>query len=117
MIPEYAEAAEHNHAANARKIAARAFGFTMLVVMLSIAFLMIGIIFVVQKVSPLTPSGAHCGAACQTIAVPPGPVACDVAAAPTAVPGVTGGGEVSGRAGGQYRGDKVGDAETPPAKP
>lgn len=115
MILEYAEAAEHNRAANAPKIAARAFGFTMLVVMLSIAFLMIGIIFVVQKVSPPPPSGAARVAACQTIAVPPGPVACDAAAAArTAAPGATGGGEVSGRAGSQHRGDKVGAAKTPP---
>jgi hypothetical protein len=122
MILEYAEAAEHNRAANAPKVAARAFGFTMLVVMLSIAFLMIGIMFVVQRVSQPPPSGAPRVAACQTIAAPPGPVACDAAgaAARAAAPGAAGRGEVSGRAGGQHRGDKVNDeAKTPlpPAPP
>jgi hypothetical protein len=52
LIDEFAEAAEHNRAANRPKLAARANGFTALVALLVIAFFMIGIIFIEQRVSP-----------------------------------------------------------------
>jgi hypothetical protein len=45
MIQEYAAAAEHNRQANTPKLRARTAGVTFLVIMLAIAFLMIGIIF------------------------------------------------------------------------
>lgn len=49
MIEEYAKAAEHNREANKPKLSARAQGFTTLVYLLGIAFLMIGIIFVSDR--------------------------------------------------------------------
>jgi 4-amino-4-deoxy-L-arabinose transferase-like glycosyltransferase len=49
MLVEFAEGAEHNRAANAPKLKARAQGFTLLVAALGIAFLMIAIIFTTDR--------------------------------------------------------------------
>lgn len=59
LIYEYAASAEHNRDANKPKLQARALGFTLLVVMLGIAFLMIGIMFVAARVSPPAEGAVH----------------------------------------------------------
>ena len=59
MIIEYAESAEHNRAANKPKVKARALGFTLLVVMLSIAFLMVGIMFATAWATSARQGFAH----------------------------------------------------------
>lgn len=53
MTRHYAEDTAHNRLVNASKLKARAEGFTWLVIMLGIAFLMIGIMFVADEVSEL----------------------------------------------------------------
>lgn len=53
MAAHYANDTAHNRAVNAPKLKARAEGFTWLVIMLSIAFLMIGIMFVTDEVAAL----------------------------------------------------------------
>jgi len=58
MLVEYAESAEHNRSANLPKLKARALGLTMLVVMLSIAFSMIGIIFITERAAAVGRTGA-----------------------------------------------------------
>lgn len=58
MIQEYAAAAEHNRETNTPKLKARTTGVTFLVTMLAIAFLMIGTIFVTERLSPSPRQGA-----------------------------------------------------------
>lgn len=53
MLREYAAAAEHNRLANKPRLQARTWGFTYLVVLLAIAFFMIGIIFAAERATPL----------------------------------------------------------------
>jgi hypothetical protein len=103
MISEYAESALHNRAANAEKLKARAAGFTLFVVMLAIAFLMIGIIFVFKRLpEPPRQDPTH-GASSETSAAllptsRQGPAAAAKAA------GGSVGREVPRRAGGQHGG-------------
>lgn len=52
MASEYAKSAEHNREANRAKLQARAAGFTLLVAILAIAFIMIGIIFISEHLAP-----------------------------------------------------------------
>jgi hypothetical protein len=60
MLREYAAAAVHNRNANKPKLQARALGFTYLVALLAVAFLMIGIIFVTDRVAgPATEEQPH----------------------------------------------------------
>jgi hypothetical protein len=56
MVRHYADDTAHNRRVNAPKLKARAEGFTWLVIMLSIAFLMIGIMFVTDEVTELRKS-------------------------------------------------------------
>ena len=53
MVRHYADDTAHNRRVNAPKLKARAEGFTWLVIMLSIAFLMIGTMFVTDEVTAL----------------------------------------------------------------
>lgn len=100
MLLEYAAGAEHNREANAPKLRARASGVTFFVVMLVIAFGMIGIIFVSQRL-PQQPRKDVVNVAAQTKADPAAEARrCATAATKTAGPAV--GPEVSGCSGGQH---------------
>lgn len=59
MVRHYADDTAHNRRVNAPKLKARAEGFTWLVIMLSIAFLMIGIMFVTDEVTELRKSESN----------------------------------------------------------
>jgi hypothetical protein len=98
MLVEYAKATEHNRAVNARKLNARAVGLTLLVGVLTIAFLMIAIMFVAERVAPASPQGAT------HVPSRPAQAAAGAAIQPSAAPaaaGHPGRREVPGRAGGQ----------------
>lgn len=100
MLLEYAAGAEHNREANAPKLRARASGVAFFVVMLVIAFGMIGIIFVSQRL-PQRPHKDVANVAAKTKADPIAEARrCAAAAAKTASPAV--GPEVSGCAGSQH---------------
>lgn len=110
MITEFAEGVEHNRAANAPKLKARAQGFTLLVSALGIAFLMIAIIFTTDRLEPTgharepheQPSRQeHDAAASAAVGAAP------AASAPQAA-GLAGGSEVSRRPGGEH-GPQVSD--------
>lgn len=112
MIMEFAEGVEHNRAANAPKLKARAQGFTLLIAALGIAFLMIAIIFTTDRLAPA-------GHAREPHEQPPrqkhdAPAPAAVSATPTtpaaAAPGASGGREVPGRAGGEH-GAQVSDTD------
>lgn len=122
MIIEYAASAEHNREANAPKLRARASGVVYFSAMLTIAFAMIAIIFVSQRLpKPPPQDAAHVASQAESQrAAEAGRRA--AAAAEAAGPAV--GPEVSGGAGSQHRaggGSQVTEADkaatTPPATP
>lgn len=101
MIAEYAASAEHNREAEAPKLRARASGVFYFVLMLAIAFAMIAIIFISQRLpQPPLQEAAHVAA---KIEVSRAAVARRLAAAPTASAGSETRPEVSGGAGGEHR--------------
>lgn len=113
MILEYAASAEHNREANMPKLRARASGVVFFVAMLVMAFAMIGIIFVSQRLPKLPPQGsAHVSpqAEAQRASEAPGSAAAAAAAGPPTGP------EVSRRAGGKHRAEaglQVTEADKP----
>lgn len=115
MLVEFAEGVEHNRAANAPKLKARAQGFTLLVAALGIAFLMIAIIFTTDRLGPAgqprepheqPPRQKHAADAAATVGAAP-------AAAAAQAAGASGRREVSRRAGGEH-GAQVSDTAKPP---
>jgi hypothetical protein len=115
MLVEFAEGVEHNRAANAPKLKARAQGFTLLVAALGIAFLMIAIIFTTDRLAPAgqprepheqPPRQKHDAAAPAVVGAAP-------AAAAAQAAGASGRREVPGRAGGQH-GPQVSDTNKAP---
>ncbi len=116
MIVEYAESAEHNRDANRPKVEARALGFTLLVVMLSIAFLMVGIMFATEWVSSIRQGSVH-DAKPEAITATAGKSGCSVPAAAAPFPGAAPGREVSVGAGGHHGERKMTESSdgSPPA--
>ncbi len=113
MVLEYAEASEHNRGNNRRKLAARAQGLTLLVAVLTIAFLMVAIMFAsTVRFSSAQPGGSNAAASDSEKAgdgharQPP--------AGAAAAPVLRGGGEVPGCAC-RGQGEAVTDTPKPPA--
>lgn len=113
MLREYAQAAEHNRQANKPRLQARTWGFTFLVVLLGIAFLMIGIMFAAERVTPLK-GDRHVQADKAGSGQPADKDRSRIAATPgSEVAGGAGGDQDSGVAGGQHGSQPL---STPPSK-
>lgn len=120
LIAEYAEAAEHNRTANKPKLGARAKGFTALVGLLVVAFSMIGIMFMVQRVGPDPKDRDHDQAHSPTSR--PRSAEADAAAfagdaARAEVASRAGGGEISGSPGRQHGEPVTASNQSQAAKP
>lgn len=114
MLVEFAEGVEHNRAANAPKLKARAQGFTLLVAALGIAFLMIAIIFTADRLAPAgQPREPHEQPPRQEHDAAPAAVSAAPAAAAAQAAGASGRREVPGRARGEH-GPQVSDTAKPP---